>query len=140
MNARVSSALRQIVRDRASGRCEYCLIHEDDALLSHEPDHVIARKHGGESVERNLAWACFLCNRSKGSDVASVDPETGRVVPVFSPRTQEWAEHFRLDRGKTFGLTPEGRATAMLLRFNRPETIETRGRLAAAGRYPDPLA
>jgi HNH endonuclease len=40
----------------------------------HEADHVIAEKHGGATSADNLAWACFYCNRFKGSDLASVDP------------------------------------------------------------------
>ena len=46
-STRISTALRAMVRQRAAGRCEYCLVHEDDPLLPHEPDHVIAEQHGG---------------------------------------------------------------------------------------------
>jgi HNH endonuclease len=62
MTTRVSEALRALVRERAGGRCEYCLIHEDDAFYPHQPDHIIAEKHGGPTREDNLAWSCFLCN------------------------------------------------------------------------------
>ncbi|MGA2136486.1 MAG: HNH endonuclease signature motif containing protein [Bryobacteraceae bacterium] len=44
-------------------RCEYCLIHEDDAAFSHEVDHVIGRQHGGRTVADNLAYSCMVCNR-----------------------------------------------------------------------------
>jgi 5-methylcytosine-specific restriction endonuclease McrA len=44
----IPSSLRQLVIERAQGKCEYCLIHQDDSIYSHEVDHVIARKHGGQ--------------------------------------------------------------------------------------------
>lgn len=47
MSETLPAALRQSVVQRAQGRCEYCLIHEDHTLLAHHVDHVIARKHGG---------------------------------------------------------------------------------------------
>ena len=37
--------------------CEHCLLHEEDAMLAHQPDHVIAVKHRGVTHESNLAWA-----------------------------------------------------------------------------------
>lgn len=137
MSEYISLVMRRRVRERAGGRCEYCRLHSDDTLLPFEPDHIIARKHGGETSEENLAWACFLCNRFKGSDIASIDPATGRVQGLFHPRAQDWYEHFRLEEtGQIVPLTREGRATVALLRFNLPEQIESRKLLAEAGRYP----
>lgn len=72
----VPERLRRQVQERAKGRCEYCLVHEADMYYPHEADHVIAEKHGGPTSLDNLAWACFYCNRFKGSDLASVDPTT----------------------------------------------------------------
>jgi HNH endonuclease len=60
-------------------------------------DHVIADKHGGQTVLDNLALSCTLCNRRKGSDIGSLDSETGSLVPLFNPRTQKWADHFILE-------------------------------------------
>jgi 5-methylcytosine-specific restriction endonuclease McrA len=51
----ISKALRQLVRDRSAGCCEYCLLPESSGLISHEVDHVIAEKHGGVTEENNLA-------------------------------------------------------------------------------------
>src|SRR5579885_2087602 len=59
----VPERLRRQVQERAQGRCEYCLIHENDMYYPHEPDHVIAEKHGGATSLENLAWSCFYCNR-----------------------------------------------------------------------------
>ena len=88
--------LRWLLRERAGHGCEYCLLHEDDAFLPHEPDHIIAVKHRGETNEGNLAWTCFVCNRGKGSDLASVDETTGEIVRLFHPRTDSWDEHLEL--------------------------------------------
>jgi hypothetical protein len=40
------------VRRRASSRCEYCLIHEDDSYARHQLDHITAVRHGGEKTWR----------------------------------------------------------------------------------------
>lgn len=129
-------ALRLGVWQRASGRCEYCLIHEDDGLLPHEPDHIVATQHGGVPAKENLALACFDCNRLKGPNLSSVDPETGAVVPLFHPRREDWAEHFRVAGARLVPLTPKGRATAALLRFNARDRLLHREALLQAGRFP----
>ena len=132
----VSAALRRRVRERARTRCEYCLLAEDDAFFSHEPDHVIARKHGGETSLQNLAWACFDCNRFKGSDIASLDPLTSDLVPLYNPRSQPWDEHFEVEGGTIYPLTPSGRVTERLLKLNLPERVEIRVLLARSGLFP----
>jgi hypothetical protein len=123
---RISAALRRQVRERASERCEYCLLAEIRAFFPHEPDHIIAQKHGGPTMAENLALACFDCNRFKGSDIASVDPVSGSLTPLFNPRTQRWADHFELIDGRISPLIPVGRATARLLRLNLSQRIEVR--------------
>ncbi|HKV38303.1 MAG TPA: HNH endonuclease signature motif containing protein [Blastocatellia bacterium] len=122
---------------RARGLCEYCLLPEDIAFFAHEPDHILARKHGGETRDDNLALSCFDCNRFKGSDIASIDPISGEVVPLFNPRTQQWNDHFENDGGRIVPLTTTGRATARLLRLNMPERIEVRQALSDRGAYPN---
>lgn len=131
----VSARLRLRVQQRAAGRCEYCLLSEEDAFFSHEPDHIIAEKHGGETSYENLAWACFDCNRFKGSDIASRDPLSDQLVPLFDPRGQRWRDHFEFREGSIRGLTPIGRATERLLKLNLPKRVEVREMLARAGRY-----
>ncbi len=122
----VSGRLRSIVENRAGHRCEYCGIQEEDSFLGCQVDHIISEKHGGPTSEDNLALACAPCNRAKGSDIAGVD-ETGRIVPLYHPRRDVWAAHFRRDGRQILGLTPQGRATARLLRFNAPERLDERG-------------
>jgi hypothetical protein len=99
-------------------------------------DHVIAEKHEGETILDNLALSCPACNCFKGSDIGSMDRETGQLVALYNPRTQPWNAHFRLDGPQIVPLTPEGRVTARLLRLNHPDPLEERRGLIALGRYP----
>ena len=133
---RVPSPLRDSVRSSADGRCEYCLVHEDDLFEPHEADHIIAEQHGGETTADNLAFACWDCNRRKGPNIASVDPESAEVVRLFHPRLQKWSEHFRLDGFRIIPLTPIGRATVALLHLNSPERLSVREMLYQIERYP----
>ena len=105
----IPAVLRREVTERAGNRCEYCLLTAEVAFFPHEVDHVIAEKHGGATDVDNLAFACWRCNRHKGSDLTSFDPQTRRLSPLFNPRTQVWTEHFAYERGRIIGLTPEGR-------------------------------
>jgi len=130
--------MRAAVRERAAGRCEYCLVSDEDVLIPHEPDHVVAEQHGGETSEQNLAFACFHCNRFKGPNLASMDPDTRQLAQLFLPRAQVWSEHFALNAGRIVGLTPTGRATVFLLRLNSPARMRLREALMTAGRYPAP--
>ncbi len=136
MSDLLSPALRDFVRLRAGRVCEYCRLHEEDCRLSHEPDHVIARKHRGETTLDNLAWTCFACNRHKGTDIASIDRKTGKIVRLFNPRQDTWKMHFRLLAGRIVPRTPQGRVTEFLLHFNHPMRIRIRLDLIRARRYP----
>ena len=80
---RIPAALRAAVRERAGGGCEYCRMPEAGAFFAHEPDHVIATQHRGQTELANLALACLQCKRFKGPNIASVDPETKRIVPLL---------------------------------------------------------
>jgi hypothetical protein len=122
----ISPALRELVRSRAGGVCEYCLISEQFTLAEHEIDHVISIKHGGQTVAENLALCCAVCNRLKGSDIASIDPETGQLTPLFNPCVDSWANHYQLSNGEIISLTAQGRATVRLLRLNRATRIQER--------------
>ena len=82
-----------------------------------------------------MALSCALCNKHKGSDLTSVDPETGDIIPLYHPRRDIWSEHFKLDQSRITALTPKGRVTIQLLQLNRPERVEERARLMEAGLY-----
>jgi hypothetical protein len=83
----------------------------------------------------NLALACFDCNRRKGPNISSVDPNTGEIVQLFNPRRDAWSVHFCLQGALIIGRTPSGRATAELLQFNSPSRIRVREELRKAGQY-----
>jgi hypothetical protein len=132
----IPPALRQLVFDRAQSKCEYCWIHQDFSIYVHEIDHTIATKHGGKTVAENLALACLPCNRHKGSDLTSIDPETGKVTLLFNPRHHHWGDHFSLQTGQILGTTDIGRTTAFLLQFNLPQAVLSRQLLISQGCYP----
>ncbi len=129
-------SLRKLVESRALRRCEYCLLQEADAGFPHQIDHVISRKHGGTTHADNLALACYLCNRYKGSDIASLDPRTNELVRLFHPRQDLWAEHFGIAGSVIEPLTQIGIATCRLLRLNSPARVVERQALQALDRYP----
>jgi hypothetical protein len=131
----IPDALRRLVIERAKERCEYCLIHQRDSLYAHEVDHIVAEKHRGDTVEGNLCFACLDCNRHKGSDFGSFDPETNQVTLLFNPRKQMWEEHFRLAGALIIPLSPEGRVTVFLLKLNDDLRVRSRQALLEAGLY-----
>lgn len=136
MSSSPSAELRKLVIERAKGRCEYCLIHQDVSIYTHEVDHIIAVKHGGKTNADNLALSCLSCNRHKGSDFATIDLNTGEIIPLFNPRSQIWNEHFVLHEARIEGLTQTGQATARLLKFNVPKRVLQRQLLLKQKRYP----
>jgi hypothetical protein len=111
------------------------LIHEDEFLFPHQIDHVRAEQHAGMTVFDNLALACTDCNRYKGPNLSSIDPDSNQGAWLFNPRRDLWQEHFSLDGAFIRGLSPTGRATAFLLRFNAEERVRLRLRLQREDRY-----
>lgn len=141
MSDHVPVAIRRAVAQRAFYVCEYCLIAESDTFFGCEIEHIIARKHGGLTVLDNLAYACVLCNRNKGSDIASVDAN-GKISPLFNPRVDRWREHFNFDAASC-RITPAsaiGHATVRLLNLNHTDRVLERESLSAAGRFPSDAA
>ena len=135
MSNRINSEIRQIVTTRANSVCEYCLIAEADAYFKFQVEHIVSRKHGGSSDLENLALACVFCNRYKGSDIASLAPETGELIRFYNPRIDRWREHFRLDAVVIEPLTNIGEATIRILQMNHADQISERQVLMRRGRY-----
>lgn len=131
----VPAETRRLVIARACGRCEYCLIHEDDTYLGCAVDHIVSEKHGGETVPENLAYACLPCNRYKGSDLGSILVPSGELIRFFNPRVDVWSDHFSLDGVIIRGITTIGQATERIFRFNAIERLMEREELQAIGRY-----
>jgi hypothetical protein len=141
----ISAELRRLVIARADGLCEYCLLHEDDTFFGCEVDHVISEKHGGPTEADNLAYACLICNRNKGSDVGSIVPPltSHRFSRFFDPRVDLWSDHFALDEAdgpRILPLTEIGEVTGRILGFNSDERVLEREALRQVGRYPTPEA
>jgi hypothetical protein len=136
MNDDIPDALRVLIQSRAGNRCEYCLLHEDDAWEPHQPDHIIAKKHRGKAIEGNLAWTCALCNRHKGSDIASIDRDSERIVRLYHPRKDAWSRHFLIQGGVIRPRTSVARVTEFLLQLNRLDRVRVRHILAKKGLYP----
>ena len=132
----IPGALRRTVYERADGRCEYCLMHEDDCYMPHEVDMVFAEQHGGDAVIGNLCLSCVMCSRYKGADLATLDMQSSELVLVFNPRLDRWNDHFRFDGVLIEPLTPKGRATVRLLRMNDYPRVLERGALVKLGRLP----
>src|ERR1043166_6934512 len=133
----MSPRIRRLVRNRASRRCEYCRLHEDDLpLWPFHADHVIAGQHAGSETPANLAWSCQRCNLYKGTNLTTIDPDSGTLVRLFNPRTQRWDQHFTTERDRIAGLTPVGRATVWLLQMNVGERTRLRAELMVFGPWP----
>jgi 5-methylcytosine-specific restriction endonuclease McrA len=107
----MNEALRAAVAARARGRCEYCGL---------------------------LAWACPSCNDHKAAATQAPDPESGLLVPLFHPRQDSWAEHFRWgqDGFSVEGITSTRRATVQRLQMNRTPSVNLRRILAAFDLHP----
>ena len=126
---------RQIWR-RAKSCCEYCRMPQAYDAIPFELDHVIALSHAGATSAANLALACFLDNSYKGTNLAGVDPDTCRIVPLHNPRRQSWKRHFRWNGPILIGRTAAGRATIVVLRINLPYRVAQRAILIDEGVFP----
>ncbi len=128
--------LRRMVFQKAKQKCEYCLIHKDDTFFGCQVDHIIAEKHGGATTFENLALACTICNRAKGSDIATL--VAGELVRLFHPRLDQWHEHFGIasDGFTIVSNSSIGKATIQLLGFDDSERLLEREMLFESGRYP----
>lgn len=101
-------------------------------------EHIVPLALGGTSDDSNLWLACAWCNSFKGTKISGVDPVTGIEAPLFNPRTQPWAEHFRWsdDGSEIVGLTAVGRVTVAALRLNNEYLVTSRRQWVAAGWHP----
>jgi HNH endonuclease len=118
--------LREFVQRRAENRCEYCRLPSASQLLPFHIEHIVAKQHGGTDNANNLAWACGRCNAFKGTNLSSIDPETGAIVALFHPRLDLWQSHFTIEEAEIIGLSPSGRATVRLLQMNSRRRVELR--------------
>ena len=132
----IPDSIRQEVIRQANSCCEYCLIHQQDSLYTHEIDHIKPEQHRGKTELSNLCLACLECNRNKGANFGSFDPQTEEVSLLFNPRKQLWSKHFRLDGIYIIPISPEGRVTVFILKLNDELRLRARQALLDVGRYP----
>ena len=135
MTTYVPAALRAVVVARAGERWEYCRLPQIASFAPLEIEHIIAEKHGGMTEAHNLALAYSLCNRYKDTDLGSLDPLNGRLVPFFHPRNDRWLAHFRLVEGILLPRSARGRVTERVLRLNTSERVAERLLLMKARFY-----
>jgi len=133
----MDAATRQLVRRRASDRCEHCRLPQSAApFFRFHVEHVLATQHLADDSLENLALACPDCNRHKGPNLTSIDLETMTVVPVFHPRHDDWSQHFKIEGAKVVGKSAIGRPTVRLLQFNEVERTLMRRVLFDIGEWP----
>ena len=75
----IDATLRELVWQRAEGRCEYCRLPQYVIEATFHVEHILARQHSPPDADSpdNLALACHQCNvrlRARGSTM----PEIGR--------------------------------------------------------------
>ena len=129
-------SLRERVRARARGYCEYCQLPQDYDPLPFHVEHVISKKHRGRTTIGNLALSCPGCNLCKSSNIAGRDEATGQLTRLFHPRLDPWSEHFRWRGAVLVGRTPIGRVTVELLGINQPERVRLREILIQLHAFP----
>ncbi len=123
MSRYIPESLRQFVTQRAEYRCEYCHSTSDEVFFPFQIDHIISLKHGGSTTADNLAYACFVCNNAKGSDIGTILFPDNRFTRLFNPRTDKWHEHFVVENGVFYSDTLIGKATIKVLNLNDIERI-----------------
>lgn len=138
--ADVPEPLRQAVRERAGGRCEYCLTSEVLSGIRCQIDHITPRARHGATTAENLCLACVACNGHKHAQTQARDPASGEAVPLFHPRQHSWNEHFawNVEGTEIVGLTPTGRATVIALNMNDPLIVGARALWVGFGAHPPP--
>jgi hypothetical protein len=126
--------LRDLVRNRAGRRCEYCRLRQEHFLqITHQVEHIIPIKHRGSDAADNLAPACAPCNLSKSSNLSGIDDVKSDIVTLFNPRTQDWFEHFEFQGAVIAGIATTGRATVLVLNMNDDERLQLRTELLLNG-------
>lgn len=132
----MDAALRELVRERAGNRCEYCRLPQDVSDLRFHIEHIVPRQHDGNDSLENLALACPACNLRKGPNLTGLDPTTGEIVRLFHPRHDAWSEHFAREGAFVRGKTDVGRTSVHVLDLNDPDRVRVRDGLRALGLWP----
>ena len=136
MSQNIPDSIRNKVSERANYRCEYCRRLETDSFIRYQIDHIISRKHGGNTSLENLAYSCSICNNAKGSDLSSFIDKGEKIIRLFNPRKDNWSDHFEIEHNLIKGKTDIGEVTTKLLKMNDIDRILERIDLINAGLFP----
>lgn len=130
----MDESVRNQVRQRAGGVCEYCrLTQQAQPWARFHVEHIRPRQHQGTDDLGNLCLACGHCNQHKGPNLASIDPATDELTPLFNPRADRWADHFSLTEHRILGISAIGRVTVAVLNMNASNRVQLRMELASEG-------
>ncbi len=134
----MKQSLKKAVRERAQFCCEYCFAQILFSSDSFSIEHIIPVVKNGLSVLDNLAFSCQRCNNHKYTATETIDPITGSIVPLYNPRVDIWAEHFKWndDFTEILAISPTGRASVLRLHLNREGLVNLRRVLYQAGLHP----
>ena len=135
---RDAAGLRATIEQRAGRRCVYCQSPQTACGYRFHLEHIIPLSEDGHDDEPNRALACAACNLAKSDRMRGIDPQTGRSVVLFNPRTDIWTEHFDwdCDLALVVGQTPVGRATVAALSLNDDLRLPSRHLWFSVGLLP----
>ncbi|RMG25661.1 MAG: HNH endonuclease [Bacteroidetes bacterium] len=135
---RLSRRIRDFVKERAHGYCEYCGHPEIYANQFYSIEHIIPLSKNGTNELDNLAYSCQPCNGHKYNKTRVLDPVSGQIVPLFNPRKHSWTAHFcwSEDYLNIEGISATGRATVKALELNRKNLVNLRRILFSFGEHP----
>jgi len=149
--------VRDIVNQRATDACEYCLMPTRGKF---EVEHIVpvvrwfdylGKQYPGlrpaewlnlptHDHINNFAWACFFCNRTKGGQ-----PRPYMSTRLFDPRYDHWPDHFEFSSTKGYGVilprTIIGVYTVQALKFHNGGAegpLAERYSVVLKGDYPPP--
>ena len=135
---KIAPEVRDEIRLRANGLCEYCHAAECWQYVEFTIDHIVPRSYGGATNLANLAFVCFACNRRKWDRNLGTDPQTGLESRLFHPPIDVWNEHFlwSVHGMDLLGTSVIGRTTIVVLDLNRERLRLIRAADVHVGRHP----
>jgi HNH endonuclease len=138
MSEYLAVKLRNLIRKRANGHCEYCRIPEHFTPQPFCYEHILPKFVGGKTSAENLALACQGCNSFKATRTEFIDEITNKTTKLFNPRESNWKEHFTWNEDFTeiIGITAQGRVTIKCLKMNRLGLRNLRKVLYINGNHP----
>lgn len=82
----MDTTLEELVWRRARARCDYCQLPQVLSPLTHQIDHIIARKHHGPTEANNLALACDFWKSQTSCLHCHTNRPSSVLVALYSPR------------------------------------------------------